>query len=149
MVLKGLVGKLSEKIVGSLAGRPDRGPWQPAQGGYPRLILMDADVLKGLQKTGGVFALWHTGIRPQWIGVAGADDLGQAFEALQADPDILLYDQNDGVFVAWAECAVENRSRVVAYLMSVLEPAIERLPDDQVLPLTPDEEALEFPVPAD
>ncbi len=63
MALKGLVGKLSEKIAGSLAGKPGRGPWQPAQGGYPRLMLMDADVLKDLQETGGVFALWHNGVR--------------------------------------------------------------------------------------
>jgi hypothetical protein len=149
MALKGLVGKLSEKIAGSLAGKPGRGPWQPAQGGYPRLMLMDADVLKDLQETGGVFALWHNGVRPQWIGVAGADSLGQAFEVLQADSDILLYDRNDGVFVAWAECGTENRSRVVAYLRSVLEPAIEQIPGDQALPQTPDEEPLEFPVPAD
>lgn len=149
MALKGLVGKLSEKIAGSLAVKPERGPWQPAQGGYPRLTLMDADLLAGLQETGGVFALWHSGVRPQWIGVAAADSLGQAFEGLQTDPDILLYDRNDGVFVAWSECASENRSKVVAYLQSVLEPAIERLPSDQAFPLAPEEEVLEFPVPVD
>lgn len=149
MALKGLVEKLSGKIAGSLASKPSRGPWQPAQGAYPRLMLLDPEALASLQGVGGLFVLWHRGVRPQWIVVSQSDDLATVLESLQSDADILLYDQNDGVFVSWAECPTENRLGAVAYLTAVLEPAIVRSTFDQGVLDATEVTPVEFPIPQD
>ena len=58
------------------------------------------------------------------------DSLGYTFEVLQAGPDILLLDRDYGVFVSYSGCASKNSTRVAAYLRSLLELAIERLPSN-------------------
>ena len=35
-------------------------------------MLIDSEVLAGLQETVGVFPLWNTGVSPEWTGVDGA-----------------------------------------------------------------------------
>ena len=64
MALKGLVGKISGKLSETFAGQ-GRGPWQPEAGPYPRLMLMEEDALQSLAEVGGLYALWHRGVRPQ------------------------------------------------------------------------------------
>ena len=75
MALKSLVDKLT--------GKSDRGSWQPAAGPYPRLISMDEAAPSVLKNKGGVFALWHRGVRPQWIYIGYTPDLWAALLAAQ------------------------------------------------------------------
>lgn len=149
MALKGLVGKLSEKLASTLTSKPDRGPWQPSQGGYPRLMALEQDELDGLQGIGGLYVLWHRGVRPQWLAVNHTEDLCAALKAAQIDPDILLYDQNDGVFVTWAECLREQRLGAVQYLHSALEPALAEPVSEPEASNSTETLPIEFPIPTD
>jgi hypothetical protein len=146
MALKSLVSKLSEKLADTLAGKPERGLWQPASGAFPRLMLLDAEVLKD---RGGLFALWHRGVRPQWIYIGCATDLASAIKASQCDPDVALYDLNDGVYVAWAQCKPEERIGAVVHLRQLLSPAITRSPLEQFGTIPEEAEPIEFQPPVD
>ncbi len=122
MALKGLVGKISDKLSDTFSGQ-GRGPWQPEAGPYPRLMLLEEDALQSLKDVGGLYALWHRGVRPQWIYAGHADDLGEALTTAQEHPDVRLYDLNEGVFVTWAVWPADQRAGAVIYLRGVMEPA--------------------------
>ncbi len=141
MALKGLISKLT--------GKSDRRPWQPPAGLFPRLMLIDAPVLEGLKDQGGLYVLWHRGVRPQWIYVGHTGNLECTLLAAQEDPDLALYDLNEGVFVAWAECPPNQRSAAVAYLRHILEPALTNSPLDEFGPVDPEIKPVEFPAPMD
>ena len=141
MALKTLLGKLT--------GKSDRGPWQPPTGPFPRLMLMDTAALESLRNTGGVYALWHRGVRPQWIYVGHTENFAEALLAARDDPDLALYDRNEGVFVSWAECPTNLRAAAVVYLRGQLEPAITASPLDDFGPVDPETKPLKFPLPVD
>ena len=141
MALKGLIGKLT--------GKSERGSWQPESGPYPRLMLLDDDSLGALKNTSGLYALWHRGVRPQWVYVGHAVDLASALTAAQSDPDLMLYDLNGGVYVCWADCSTEERPSAVVHLRKVLEPAVPSSPLDELGPVDSETEPMVFSAPVD
>lgn len=141
MALKSLLGKLT--------GKSDRGSWQPSAGPYPRLMLLDKAVVKALPSSGGLYALWHRGVRPQWVYIGHAADLSGAVAVAQEDHDVSLYDLNDGVYLAWTECPPETRAGAVLYLRTLLEPALQQSPLDAFGPVDPEAAPVEFPPPVD
>jgi len=142
MKIKGLIKKLK--------GKPSRGSWQPANGPYPRLKeLDDYPALKMLKYTGGLYALWHRGVRPQWIYIGYALDLCLALSMAMEDPDIKLYERNDGVFFGWAECPQGIRAAAVKHLRLLCEPAILLSPLDELGAVDPKVSPIEFPPPID
>lgn len=141
MALKGLIDKLK--------GVPARGSWQPSTGPYPRLTtLQDAD-LAFLKDTGGLFALWHRGIRPQWIYIGHSSDLMAALSMAREDPDVRAYDLNDGVYVAWTECLPNMRSAAVLHLRTLCVPAIKTSPLDELGVVEPETKPIEYAPPVD
>jgi len=101
----------------------------------------------GGPQTGGVFALWHLGVRPQWVYVGAADDLASAFDAARNDPDMLAYDRNGGLYVAWADLPPEQRPGVVVHLRAALVPAVSASPLDDLGPGLADAQEIVFPPP--
>ncbi|MEO5375023.1 MAG: hypothetical protein H7840_12195 [Alphaproteobacteria bacterium] len=91
-------------------------------------VNVDQHQLRGC---GGVYVLWHGGIRPRWVHVAAADDLAQALEAARADPDISRYDVNGGLFTTWASVRRDYRAGVVVYLRGLMCPIIQPSPSDR------------------
>lgn len=148
MALKGLVGKISGKLSETFAGQ-GRGPWQPEAGPYPRLMLMDEDALQSLAEVGGLYALWHRGVRPQWIYAGHAEDLSEALSVARDHADIHLYDLNEGVYVTWAEWPADQRAGAVVYLRSVMEPAGGFDALDALGPIADDTPPLSIPLPID
>ena len=149
MALKGIVSKLSGKLAETFSTKPTRGPWLPAQGDFPRLMLLEQQVLDEIKDTGGLFALWHRGVRPQWIYVGHTDDLTATIAEAQTDSDIALYDLNDGVYVTWALCPPEARAGAVLSLRQVLGPAIDRSLLDVAGHIPPETKPSDFPLPVD
>ena len=116
-------------------------PWRPA-GPYPALF---SDVV--VEEGPGVFALWHLGVRPQWVYIGGATDLSAAIEAARQDPDLLAYDQNGGVFMAWASADPVTQPGAVLFLRSRLLPAIEQSPLDALCPIPEGTQPIEVTAP--
>ena len=141
MKIKGLIEKLK--------GMPSRYTWQPSTGPYPRLRELDYPALKMLKYIGGVYALWHRGVRPQWIYIGYAPDLCTALSMAMEDPDINLYERNDGVFVGWSKCPQGIRAAAVKHLRLLCEPAILLSPLDELGAVDPDVSPIEFPLPID
>ena len=94
-----------------------------SRGLFFRLIHLDPEE-KGLSGVGGIFVVWHAGLRPQWVCVSAADDLAAAIHRLADDADVMSYEVNGGLFVSWALVRPEHRSGAVAYLTGRLRPAI-------------------------
>lgn len=93
------------------------------RGLFFRLIHLDPEQ-EGLSGVGGIFVVWHAGLRPQWVYVAAAEDLAAAIHKLADDADVMSYEVNGGLFVSWALVRPEYRSGAVAYLNGLLRPAI-------------------------
>lgn len=79
---------------------PAAAGWQPIGLPYPRLSEIDF-VVAGLTGASGLYAIWHLGVRPQWLKLAATQDLGRAMIAARADPVIGGFQSNGGLYVAW------------------------------------------------
>jgi hypothetical protein len=89
---------------------------------YPTLFEMNASALNG---RGGVYLIWHLGVRPQWLCVGQSADLAKSFATLAKAPDIVLFRANGGVFAAWSFMDPERRPGVVRYLSELLKPSLQ------------------------
>lgn len=149
MALKGLVTKLSDKLVHTLSSKSDREPWQPDSGPYPLLLNMTDDDLTPLAGKSGVFALWHRGVRPQWIFCGYSFDLTAALSAARNDPDIQKYALNEGVYAAWALLPLEDCAGVTVHLRQHMQPALDAGSLLDLGPVPLDTAPIKFPAPAD
>ena len=93
------------------------------RGLFFRLIHLDPEE-EGLSGVGGIFVVWHAGLRPQWVYVSAAEDLAAAIHRLADDADVMSYEVNGGLFVSWALVRPKYRSGAVAYLAGRLRPTI-------------------------
>lgn len=117
------------------AGSPADPQWRrPANGGYyQRLLSINLD-LEALRGVGGVYVIWHRGVRPGWVHVAATDDLGRALSECRDHPAILGYEMRGGLYVTWSTVLPDFRAGVVTYLRQAMAPEIEEsLPWDDTL----------------
>lgn len=107
-----------------------------AKGRFHRLAFLDVDEA-GLRGVGGVFLAWNRGIRPAWLYVGHADDLGVALDSLAGNADVMDYEVNGGVFVTWSLIRGEYQDGVVRYLTEGLRPKVvnPRAPGPSVKPI--------------
>jgi len=94
------------------------------QGKFYRLMSLDTDAV-GLNGLSGVYVIWHSGVKPQWVYVGASDNLGHAIERAAHDDDISSYEVNGGLFVTWSPILKERQNGVVRYLSEVMRPAID------------------------
>jgi hypothetical protein len=112
-----------QQLVGKLAA-PMPPPWRPIDRPYPLLGGLDPRVEK-LHKTPGVLAVWHLGVRPQWLKIAACTDLGAAIESAAANAAIMSYAPNGGVYAAWAPLPPAAMAGPVVHLVAELRPALQ------------------------
>lgn len=112
---------LGKLVGGLLAGKESASPWRP-EDLYPRLLGLDVSNLKGRQ---GIYAVWHLGVRPQWLRVGGGADLAATLTGLAAVPWIAQHQNNAGVFVAWAFVTPVQLPGMVRFLAEKLSPAFQ------------------------
>jgi hypothetical protein len=125
------------KLVGSiLKAAPPAQLWQPDGKPYPRLLAFNPEGVKGRQ---GVYAVWHLGVRPQWLRVGATADLGESFTALKEAPWIVLHENNAGVFAAWTFAPPAEAAGMARFLAEKLTPAFqaERCTGDLPLDVAP------------
>jgi hypothetical protein len=98
------------------------------EGRFLPFLELDPEEL-GLNKVGGVFLIWHGGVRPQWVYAGHAKDLASAFHQAGNNKDITYYDNNGGLFVAWALVKEPYRAGVVKYLDQSFKTLVENTTD--------------------
>jgi len=129
-----------KKLLGGMLGAAPPTLWQPAGQPYPRLLSLDVAGFAGRE---GLYAIWHTGVRPQWLRVGATADLGRALAALVHTHWVVTHEGNAGIFVAWALPPPAETVRMARYLAETLKPAFQHETfaydwalDASVLPLT-------------
>ena len=120
--------------------------WHPADGVYPSLFDLGAHAA-ALDAKGGIYALWHLGVRPQWLWIGAGADLREclidAAGALASSP----LRGNGGIYAAWAFMAAPRWPGVVHHLRGRLEPIVQDiiLPGDALWETVP--VPVVFPLP--
>lgn len=84
-------------------------------GGFFSFLEMDPEEL-GLSGQGGVYLIWHAGVKPEWVFAGHTNDLAAALHADGNNKDITNYEKHGGLFVAWAPVKPPYRPGVVKYL---------------------------------
>lgn len=111
----------------SIKGKPAAYIWLPGEGAYPSLFDLGPHAA-ALKAKSGVFALWHLGVRPQWLRVGAAGDLGAclqgAAEALKASP----FRGNGGLYAAWVFMPTARCPGIVMHLRTRLKPVLQATP---------------------
>lgn len=102
----------------------DEETWQPRDAPYPRLLAADVP-MAALQGQSGVYAIWHLGVRPQWLRVRAAQDLASAIAAAKSHAPILTFQPNGGLYVSWMLAAAERAPGLAATLIGQLRPVAQ------------------------
>lgn len=85
------------------------------EGGFLHLLSLDPEEL-GLGNVGGVYLIWHGGVKPEWVYTGHTKDLAAALHQAGNNSEINYYDKNGSLFVAWAPVKEPYRPGVVKYI---------------------------------
>jgi hypothetical protein len=100
--------------------------WRPADAAYPSLFDL-AGHGAALDGKGGIYAVWHLGVRPQWLRIGAGANLLECLTAAAAAPQMSTYRGNGGVFAAWSLPDAARRPGIVLHLRTRLEPVLQHL----------------------
>lgn len=99
---------------------------------------------------GGVFVIWHSGTKPDWVMVGASTDLAESIGALLDDAEVLEYDARGGLFVTWTLIRSEYHAGVLKFLRESMNPLIDRDPPSsdkiEAIPVIPPGAKGETPV---
>lgn len=128
---------LLSKLVGELRAKVGGAPvhfWQPADKPYPNIAALDP-AAEDLFEKSGIYALWHLGVRPQWLRVGVSANLGTTLTALAKESWVIAHGKNRGVYAAWAWAPPEQGMGVVRFLIDKLQPAFQdgAYPDERAV----------------
>lgn len=125
------------KMAGGMMAGKSGVQWQPAGRPYPRLLDFVPGP-EGLLGREGIYAIWHLGVRPQWLRVGAALNLGTALHGLTQADWVAAHRDNAGVFLAWASPPQNQCIGMVRYLAETLTPAFQdrSFPGDRTIDLT-------------
>lgn len=102
-----------------------------SRGGYHRLLSLLTAEIAALSGIGGVYAIWHRGVRPGWVYVGASKDLCKSLQEARDTPGILAFESRGGLYVSWSPVVPDCRDGVVKFLKETCSPAIpEPLPSD-------------------
>ncbi|MBF0247391.1 MAG: hypothetical protein HQL36_04890 [Alphaproteobacteria bacterium] len=108
--------------------------------GFFRLLTMDPEEL-GLDRQGGVYLIWHGGVRPEWVYAGHSKNLAQALHNAGNNKEIAAYDENGRLWVAWAPVKEPYRPGVVKYLQETFKTLVSNEfdfnPGTEAVPVTP------------
>ena len=101
--------------------------WARSAGGrFHRLAKLDPEA-EGLSRVGGVYAIWHAGVRPAWVYVGHSEDLADSFHHVGRNNDIMGYDANGGLYASWCLIREEYRNGVARHLQDTLNPLVDNV----------------------
>ncbi len=115
------------KVKSFASDRPMDPNWaKSASGRFHRLVRLDPEA-EELSRVGGVYAIWHSGVRPKWVFVGCTEDLADSFHHVGRNRDIMGFEINGGLYVSWCLIREEYRDGVVRYLQDTLKPLVDNV----------------------
>lgn len=118
-----LFGLFKKKITAPLVAQDPKWIRSPT-GKHYRLLDLDPDEL-GLAGVGGVYVIWHGGVRPKWVYIGESASLARAINDATHASDITQYEVNGRLFVTWSPIVDKYRRSVVLYLTQAMRPLID------------------------
>lgn len=120
-----IFGAFASKTPQPPAGPPEDPRWsRSASGLFRRFTKLDPEA-EGLSEKGGVFVIWHGGLRPQWVYAGSSADLAKALHDIADVDEVMGFEANGGLFVSWAFIKEEFQGGVVKYLNESMVPLVE------------------------
>jgi len=95
----------------------------------------------------GLYAIWHLGVRPQWLRVGAASDLGGAFFGLRQATWVASHEGNAGIYLAWAFPPSGQALGMAKLLAERLKPTFQSEPFSPDQTLDPTTPAIDCPLP--
>jgi len=112
--------------------------WQrDEKGRFFRLLALKPS-RKDLARRGGVFVVFHAGLRPGWVYVGGTANLGAAVDILQDHTGLIALESRGGLFFTWAYIKADLQDGVVAFLRAKMRPSLTDTDLDRTLGCKPD-----------
>ena len=107
--------------------------WQPVDQAYPSLFDLKAHAA-ALAGKGGVYALWHLGVRPQWLHIGAGPSLGACMTGAATALAVSPWRGNGGLYAAWVFMDSTRWPGIVQGLRFRLAPALQDVafPEDAV-----------------
>lgn len=105
--------KTSKKPV--LSKPVDPGWVLDSKGKFLSFLYLDPEELN-LNGVGGVYLIWHAGVRPEWVYAGLTNDMASALHDAGENADINYYEANGGLYVSWAPIKADFRKGVVKYI---------------------------------
>lgn len=112
------------KLLGGVFKDKEAPFWLPANQVYPCLMDIDPEPL-GLRGRPGLYAVWHLGVRPQWLRVGAVKDLAETVTALKLATWAVVHRANGGPFLAWALPDPDKAVGHARHLADTLKPAFQ------------------------
>ena len=107
------------------SSKPVDPEWRRSPRGlFYRLVTFKPGDL-GLSGVGGVFVIWHGGVRPAWVSADKTADLAVAIEEAQDNPDVNRFESHGGLYISWTPIKPEFRDGVVKYLRQIMDPLVD------------------------
>jgi len=119
-------------------------PWLPKGAPYPLLASFDP---AAVQPAPGLIAVWHLGVRPQWLKVATTANLQAAIRSAVQNAALTSYRPNGGVYLAWAPLAANDLRGAARHLIDRLKPVLQAVRLDSEIDVPTDAKPAAFPFP--
>lgn len=128
--------KSSKKNPDVITEPVDPGWIRSARGNFLNLLSMDPEEA-GLSGKGGVYLVWHGGVRPEWLYVGHSNDLAKSLHEAGNNKEIGSFQEMGGLFVSWAFVLDDYRPGVVRFLQENLPTIIPTANtyDDDTMPV--------------
>ena len=94
-----------------------------------------------------MLAIWHLGVRPQWLKVAAASNLQVAIRSAAQAESVLFFRPNGGVYLAWALCPAPGLIGNAGFLTEKLKPALQAVRLASEIDVPAEVKPLAFPLP--
>lgn len=126
----------------AVSGPPEDPKWsRSAKGHFRRFLTLDPEE-EGLTGKGGVFVIWHGGLRPGWVFVGASADLAKEIHDTADIDAILEFEAKGGLFVSWSTIREEFQGGVLRYLNETMSPLVEnptlsKIEDDPIPVILP------------
>ena len=105
-------------------GKPLDPEWaRNRKGKFSRLSHLDP-AAEGINGLGGVYVIWHSGVKPGWVYVGRSDDIGAALQDALENEDIMEYERNGGLYVTWSPVLKRSQNGVLRFLHEGMKPKV-------------------------
>ena len=94
------------------------------RGKFPRLADLDPEE-SGLTGAEGIYVVWHTGVRPEWVYIGKTKDMAAAMHGLARNEDVMYYDKYGGLYVTWTLIGESYQDGILAFLNTKLKPVVD------------------------